>query len=610
VALGAVFIGLCSAAPLNTDEEEARKFATEFSEKAFKCLNNMANTTFSASDKDFGEMMEALSTVVDTADTLAELVEGSKKFDYKNFKNEELKYIFQLISQFAEEAIVGSDEFIEIITKVKMLEDLASDKDVPSFEDEEKSLAYYPDIQNIIVKSNNPKELLHYWTSWRDKNAIWAVNHFITLVKGLQHAANLTGLSDYDYWMGDFDIKEMDEVMTKIQPFYNQMHGFIRYKLNKKYGDSVVSSNGLIPDHIFQQVLAQAWTDNSIIDDEFPLKDLPYNSILEENNFDTLKLYKTADQFYQSLGFDPIPDDYWGKRFRMKSNEDEGDCKASLFAYTSNVYMEYCQKMDFRKFLQAHGYMGEIYYAKEKGDLPAYYYYAHDLEYPVGEAVILSASTPKHLTALGLVTDTKFTDDVLMNRLFRLSIHTMINIPLYYVHTRVMADLFSGATSMTDLNKHYWALMDKYVGVGPPEDRVSDTFDFPQTFYLELNENKQATKFDSEVLGYQFYKKMCSISGQYPKEPLQNCDFYGSKEVGDALKKMMKLGSSKTFYKVLEAFLPEDPKLNAGSLLEYYHPIEMFVTEKNHNGNVKLGWTHLDKVIGTVQMPTTDNEED
>ena len=52
--------------------------------------------------------------------------------------------------------------------------------------------------------------------------------------------------------------------------------------------------------------------------------------------------------------------------------------------------------------------------------------------------------------------------------------------------------MFAGKFEVTELNKKYWELMDKYVGVGPPVDRVGNTFDFPFKFYLELNENQQA----------------------------------------------------------------------------------------------------------------------
>ncbi|XP_055850462.1 angiotensin-converting enzyme-like [Episyrphus balteatus] len=403
----------------------------------------------------------------------------------------------------------------------------------------------------------------------------------------------------------------LDAVMEQIGPVFQQLHGFIRHQLNKKYGDAIIDTKSLIPDHLFQQVLAQIWTNKSVIDEYFPHKELPqFDEILVNNSFDTLKLFKTADKFYESMGLEPIPENYWGKRLKMKSDEDEGDCKATILAHTSNVFMQYCHKMDYRTLMQAHGYMAEIHMAMEKSHLPAYYSDSYNLEHAIGEAVILSASSPKYLSKVGILPSPEFSDEVMMNRLLRQSIHTLLNIPVYYVHTKVMADMFAGKFEITELNKKYWELMDKYVGVGPPGDRVSNTFDFPFKFYLELNENHQARKFMSEVLSYQFYVKLCSITDQYPKESLQNCDFSGHKDAGDAIKKMIKLGSSKPMREVLATLLPEDPKLNGEGLLEYYFPAFNRLVKANKQINVNVGWTHSDKKIESVKLPVENDDDD
>lgn len=101
-------------------------------------------------------------------------------------------------------------------------------------------------------------------------------------------------------------------------------------------------------------------------------------------------------------------------------SEEQGDCKSDIFDITPHVYLKYCKKVDFRKLLQAHGYMGSIHYALQKKELPYYYFPSYDLEFPVGEAVILSASTHKHLKSVGLLPDVNYKDDVMMNRLFRM----------------------------------------------------------------------------------------------------------------------------------------------------------------------------------------------
>jgi len=267
--------------------------------------------------------------------------------------------------------------------------------------------------------------------------------------------------------------------------------------------------------------------------------------------------------------------------------------------------MRYCENVDFRTFLQAHGYLGRIHYAMEKKWLPAYYFDSYALEYPVGEAIILSASSPKHLLSLGM--DFEFTDDVLMNRMIRMGIHTLFNIHMHFIHTKVVNDHLDGTIEEKDIVKHYWTLMVKYAGVEPPSDRKQDKFDFPYEFYTDLEQNHQLKKFVSEVLGYQFYDALCKLSGH--EGDLSNCDIYGSKKAGESLKKMMQLGSKAPWKTVLKTVTPETPQLDAKSILKYYKPLQEWLEKANgaDNGNVEI---HLGSTDKKFLRPENFLEED
>ncbi|XP_055852057.1 angiotensin-converting enzyme-like [Episyrphus balteatus] len=605
VFLGAIVFGICNGAPLNpTDEEAVRQYVQNASNSLYAFYDKIAEDLMGLEKEDLSSFFNALETILIKTDAMVDIVRNASALDQTKYNDQELNYILNKLKKSADEAILGGEGFCNILIAVSHLEDLASDKDIPGYKNDTLELAYFPDVQKIYATSKDPEEMKYYWNAWREKNDKWTLTGFMVMVNGIKDAANLTGLSPYDFWMKDFNMTQMDAVMEQIGPVYQQLHGFIRHQLNKKYGDAIIDTKGLIPEYLLQQVLAQTWTNGSVLDDIFPFEDLPpFDEILVKNNYDTLKLFQTADKFYESMGLEPIPENYWGKRLKMKSTEDEGDCKATIVAQTSNVFMQYCHKMDFRTFLQAHGYMGEIHMAMEKPHLPAYYADSYNLEHAIGEAAILSASSPKYLSKVGILPSPELSEVVFMNRLLRQSIHAMLNIPVYYVHTKVMADMFAEKFEMKELNKKYWEYMDKYVGVGPPGDRVSNTFDFPFKFYLEMNENQQARKFMSEVLSYQFYMKLCSITDQYPKGHLQNCDFSGHKDAGDAIKKMIKLGSSKPMREVLAALLPEDPKLNGESLLEYYFPALNWLVVANKEININVGWTHSDKKVDSVKLP-------
>ncbi|XP_055849641.1 angiotensin-converting enzyme-like [Episyrphus balteatus] len=611
VLLGVFTFCKCNPAPLNAKELEARNFVENATTRMHTLYEQTRLLNYQLENIEPWELTTKYEELKVLINAIADLVRESKKFDSSQFQDDELKYILELIGQEADEAILGSWWVEKILEAVNAVEAMPFRRNIVKFQNKKVKLTYVPDVQKIIAYTNNTMELKYYWKQWREINSETVLRSIIRITDGILEAAKASDVQPMDFWMKRFNLTQMERIMNETRPLYMQLHAFIRNQLNKKYGDSVIKPNGIIPDHLFRQVIAQTWTNASIIEDAFPLAQLPpYEKILKQKHYDATELYKTADEFYKSLGFDSLPENFWGSQIKMSKNKDEGDCKPSFFDVTSNVFMFFCQKMDFRTFLQAHRYMGQMYYAREKVGLPPYYSSAHNMEAAVGEAGILSASTLSHLKTIGLLNDFEINKNVEFNRLLRMGFHTLLSIPQQFVHTKVLADFFAGKVELGLLNKHYWKLMDQYLGVGPPMNRLSDTYDFPEKFYLEINENREATKFNTEIFGYQFYKKLCQISGKYSSGDLHKCDFYGSKDVGDSLKKMMKLGSSKRLNKLLEVMFPENPTMSSEGLLEYYSPIKSWLVEKNQEADVKLGWTPSNKKVKRVILDSGEEYDD
>lgn len=69
----------------------------------------------------------------------------------------------------------------------------------------------------------------------------------------------------------------------------------------------------------------------------------------------------------------------------------------------------------------------------------------------------------------------------------------MLKIPSFFVHSKIMNDLLSGRIKVEKVNEYYWKLMKKYAGVAPPVERSEDSFDFPHTFYEDVENNHQTT---------------------------------------------------------------------------------------------------------------------
>ena len=78
---------------------------------------------------------------------------------------------------------------------------------------------------------------------------------------------------------------------------------------------------------------------------------------------------------------------------------------------------------------------------------------------------------------------------------------------------------------------------------------------------------------------------MCDMAGN--EGPLHRCSFYGNKEVGEKLIKMLEMGSSRPWPDALEA-MTGSREMDATAVLEYYAPLKTWLDEQNEGRN--CGW--------------------
>ncbi|KAH8279413.1 hypothetical protein KR026_009369, partial [Drosophila bipectinata] len=582
---------------------EAKTFVNQSSARYYRFYNEIAAETYSANNEDdFEALFSKLNNVKRIAEELVSISRQAAAFDLERIRNPETKHALQELRSVGDLFVLGDDYFSSVQMNLAALQTLSTDKDIEPYlggakmpDGDDSPLAYYPDIQKIVQTSRDSDELKYYWETWREKNQLWASLNFYTIVQSYQRAAKILEVPVHKLWYRSDSqemLQQMEQAMTELRPAYQQLHAFVRQELHKKYGGEVVDLNKPIPDHLFQQVVEQAWAPGSILEDYYPRAQLPeFDEYVRHLN--AKAMVNESENFYTSLGFEPLSPEFHKNQLK-EPNEDRpnDDCRPSVFDLTPHPYLMYCEKVSFRKLMQYHSHLARVYYAQQRSHLPSYYFKAYNLEFAVGEAVVLSASSPTHLTGRQLAKGV-LNDRELMNRLFRMSLHTILSIPLYYVHTKVMHDLLSDAVDMDTVNKHYWRLMEQYAGVEPPMDRGEGAIDFPYKFYVNIDQNFQTQKFISEILGYQFYRELCKKS--FNNKPLHNCDFYGNLAVGNSLKSMMSLGSKKPWRDVVTKILPNNTGISSLALLEYYQPVLDWVGNYNKEANAKIGWTATKK---------------
>ncbi|GFS41931.1 angiotensin-converting enzyme [Trichonephila inaurata madagascariensis] len=100
--------------------------------------------------------------------------------------------------------------------------------------------------------------------------------------------------------------------------------------------------------------------------------------------------------------------------------------------------------------------------------------------------------------------------------------------------------------------------------------------------------------FVSFVIQFQFHKVLCDAAGH--TGPLYKCDIYRSKEAGQILSQVMELGSSEHWSEAMKIMTGgATNKMDAGPILEYFHPLMEFLEQQNQNET--LGWRSNDSTV-------------
>ncbi len=72
----------------------------------------------------------------------------------------------------------------------------------------------------------------------------------------------------------------------------------------------------------------------------------------------------------------------------------------------------------------------------------------------------------------------------------------------------------------------------------------------------------------------------CASTAARQKGPLDQCSFYGSREAGQRLWKMLSLGASKPWPDALETMTGQR-QMDGSALLEYFQPLQGWLKQQN-----------------------------
>jgi peptidyl-dipeptidase A len=420
----------------------------------------------------------------------------------------------------------------------------------------------------------------------------------------------------YDMSPADFE-KETDRLWTEVKPLYEQLHCYVRGKLNAKYGDAVVPKTGPIPAQLLGNMWAQQWS--NIYDQVVPYQGVRSTDVtpaLKKQRDDELRklraafkgqptsvqladlehqadaaeatrITKIAEDFYTSVGFPPLPKSFYEKSMMLRPRDRDVVCHASAWDMNmqGDVRVKMCMEPDSETLETIHHEMGHIYYDLMYNPLqPLFQNAAHDgFHEAIGDTITLSL-TPAHLAKIGLVPEQKEDPKATINAQMKLALDKIAFLPFGKLIDQWRWKVFSGEIAPGQYNEGWWKLREQYQGISPPLARSEEDFDAGAKYHVPGN-TPYTRYFLSFIIQFQFQKALCDAAGF--KGPLYECDIYGNKDAGKKYMEMLAAGASRPWQDTFEK-LTGSRQMDASAITEYFAPLQEYLKQQNEGKS--CGW--------------------
>lgn len=445
----------------------------------------------------------------------------------------------------------------------------------------------------LMRQLRNPEQLAEVWTKWNDYAAVMKPD-YMRMVEIANEGAKELGYKDVGaLWRSGYDMSpeefeaETDRLWSQVKPLYEQLHCFVRAELNEKYGDAVVPLDQPIRADLLGNMWAQEWGSiGDIVSVGAAGQTIDLDKLLVAKGYDPVKMVKTGENFFTSLGFAPLPETFWERSQITKPRDREVVCHASAWDLDAkdDLRIKMCTTVGAKDFTTIHHELGHNFYQRAYKDQPVLFQNgANDgFHEAIGDMVALSI-TPEYLKQIGLIDSVPPASEDL-SLLMGQALDKIAFLPFGLIVDKYRWKIFSGEIAPDRYNDGWWTLRTQYQGIRPPGPRPADGFDAGAKYHVP-NSVPYTRYFLARILQFQFYKAACDQIGW--TGPLHRCSFYGSKEVGQKFNAMMETGASKPWPEALEAFTGSR-QMDGSAIVAYFKPLMDYL--ETENAGRQCGW--------------------
>lgn len=273
-----------------------------------------------------------------------------------------------------------------------------------------------PEIHDIMDASKDYNELQHTWEQWHEQAGRPMRDDYAKYIELMNEAAVANGHTDAaSWWQSDYedmDFDAVDQIWSEVRPLYEELHTYVRNKLDKVYPGRMAEHSPHMPAHVLGNMWAQSWSGLYESTKPFDIDDNlgEVTSRMQELNFDVLKMFNIADEFFTNLGLPSNAMSYaTNKSIIEEPAGGRVSCHASAwdFCKDSDFRIKMCTSVNLRDFVTIHHEMGHIAYYQQYQDQPLQLRGGANPAFheAIGDAIALSFSNPKHLQEVRLSTN-------------------------------------------------------------------------------------------------------------------------------------------------------------------------------------------------------------
>jgi len=436
------------------------------------------------------------------------------------------------------------------------------------------------DIDEILREETNVNKRLTAWQSSKEVGKVLK-DGLVNLRRLRNQTVQALDYTDFfSYQVSDYGLstEEMMAMMQRLnqelRPLYRELHTYARYELAKKYGVKEVPD--LLPAHWLPNRWAQDW--GAMLE----VEGLNIDSVLSTK--DAEWVVKEGENFYKSLGFPSLPQTFWERSNLYPYPADSSVKKnnhASAWHLDLNKDVRSLMSVEPNAewFETSNHELGHIYYfmTYTNADVPPVLRNGANRAFheAVGSMMGMAAMQKPYLIGRDLIDENAKTDSIRL--LLKEALQHVVFIPFSAgVMSEFEKSLYADNLPPGNFNKKWWELVRQYQGVVPPGGRGEEYCDAATKTHINDDAAQYYDYALSTVLMFQLHQHIAEkILGQRPTAT----NYYGNKEVGDFLKKIMYPGASRNWRDVLKEATGED--MNARAMLRYFEPLMVWLKEQN-----------------------------